>query len=61
MKERKGIKFALAEADPDKTIVSMIEWKGSMYVATKKGIYRIEENDTIVRLQFVDKSPKNSC
>jgi len=53
---RKGTKFTFSEPDPDKTIVSMIEWKGSVYVATQKGVYRIEENDTLVRLEMIDKN-----
>lgn len=55
LRKRKGVKFAFADPDPDKIIVSMIEWKGSVYVATQKGVYRIEENDTLVRLQMIDK------
>ena len=54
VERRKGIKFTFAEADPDKAIVSMIEWQGFIYVATKKGVYRIEDNK-MVRLEFVEK------
>ncbi len=53
---RKSIKFTFAEADPEKKIVSMIEWQGFIYVATEKGVYRIEENDTLVRLEMIDKT-----
>ena len=56
VEKRKGIKFAFAEADPDKVIVSMLEFRGKLYMATQKGIY-ILEGDKVVRLEIVDKTP----
>lgn len=53
--KRKGIKFMFAETDEDKKVVSMLEFQGFVYVATQKGIYRIEGDD-VVRLQFVEKT-----
>lgn len=55
-KKRKGIKFAFAEPDLDMIIVSMLEFQGAVYVATQKGVYRIEDNDKMVRLELVDKT-----
>ena len=55
---RKGTKYPFGDSDPDKEIVSMIEWQGFIYVATKKGVYRIED-DKMVRLEFVDKDKNN--
>jgi len=54
LEKRKGIKHIFAEADPDKIIVSMLEWRGSVYVATQRGVYRIEDGK-LVRLEFVEK------
>ena len=56
LKRRKGIKLIFSEADPepDRVIVSMIEWEDSVYVATQKGIYRLE-NDVLKRLRMVEK------
>ena len=56
MKRRDGIKFAFAEPDLDMIIVSMLEFHGFVYVATQKGVYRIED-DKVVRLEIVDKTP----
>lgn len=53
--KRKGMKHIFSEADPDKQIVSMLEFEGKVYVATKKGVYRIE-GDKLVRLEFVEKT-----
>ena len=39
------------EIDEEKKVVSMIEFQGKVYVATEKGIYRIED-DKLVRLEF---------
>lgn len=54
-KRRKGTKFVFGKPDPDMVIVSMIEWEDKIYVATQKGIYRIE-NDKLVRLEIVEKN-----
>lgn len=56
MKQRKRTKYIFAEADlePDRIIVSTVEHKGNFYMATQKGIYRLE-NDEMVRLRIVDK------
>ena len=56
VERRKGIKLAFAEPDPDMVIVSMLEFHGFVYVATQKGVYRIED-DKVVRLEMVDKTP----
>ena len=60
MNRRKTTKFAFAEADlePDRIIVSTIEHKGNFYMATQKGIYRLE-NDEMVRLRIVDKGTED--
>ena len=58
LEKRKGIKFAFAEPDPDKVIVSMLEFQDKVYVATKKGVYKIKD-DTLVRLKFVDKTKES--
>ncbi len=57
VERRSGTKYIFSEVDedPERIVVSMITWKNSVYVATQKGIYRIGENDTMVRLKFVDK------
>lgn len=56
MNRRSGTKFAFAEVDPspERVIVSTVEHKGNLYMATQKGIYRLE-NDEMVRLKIVDK------
>lgn len=52
VEKRKGCKFAFAEPDNEnRKIVSMIEYKGQVLVATQKGIYRLEDNK-MVRLQI---------
>ena len=49
---RKGISFPFAsEEDENRRIVSMLEYKGQIFVATEKGIYKIEGNE-LVRLKF---------
>ncbi len=55
VKKRKGMKFTFNEPDEDKRVVSMLEFKDFVYIATQKGIYRIEGDD-VVRLQFVEKN-----
>ena len=56
MKQRKRTKFAFAEPeDENRKIVSMLEFQGSVYVATQKGVY-IVKGDTLVRLKLVDKT-----
>jgi len=49
MDKRTGTKFN--EADPDMIIVSMIEFRDKIYVATQKGIYIIKD-DQLIRLKF---------
>lgn len=57
VEKRKRMKFAFAEPeDENSKIVSMLEFQGSIYVATQKGVYRITEGDTFVRLELVDKT-----
>ncbi len=52
MKKRTGTKFIpFNEADPERVIVSMIEFKDKIYVATQKGVYVIE-NNKLKRLEF---------
>ena len=38
-------------------IVSMVEFKGSMYVATEFGVYRMGDSGDMERLSFVEVSP----
>lgn len=56
IKRRSGTKFILAEkdVDPDRVIVSMVEWRDCIYLATQKGVYRIE-GDKFIRLEIIDK------
>ncbi len=49
--------FTFNEADPEKRVVSMVEFKGFVYVATQKGVYRME-GEKMVRLKFVEKVSK---
>ncbi|KKM83802.1 hypothetical protein LCGC14_1305800 [marine sediment metagenome] len=60
MTRRRDSKFAFNEADlePDRVIVSTVEHKGNLYIATQKGIYRLED-DKMVRLQLIDKGVEN--
>lgn len=53
-KKRKGTKFIFASPDPDKTVISMVKWRDCLYVATQKGVYRIEDDDKLIRLQIID-------
>ncbi|KKN23583.1 hypothetical protein LCGC14_0903620 [marine sediment metagenome] len=48
---RKGYK-TIHEFDPDQRVVSMIEFKGNIYVASTFQVWRIE-GDTLVPLYFV--------
>ena len=41
------------DSDPERIIVSMIEFSGFIYVATERGVYRIVNNE-LVRLRFVE-------
>ncbi len=42
------------EKDPDMIIVSMVEFKGKIIVATQKGIYEIKD-DGLHRIKVVEK------
>lgn len=57
--KRGGIKIHFGEPDPDRVVVSMLEYQGHIYVATQKGIYRME-GDEMKRLEFVEKEPDSS-
>ncbi len=49
---RGGTTYVFAnEADPDAEIVAMTKWHNEIYLATKKGVYRIEGN-RLVGLKF---------
>ena len=50
-------KFIFNEADPepDRIVVSTVEHKGNLYIATQKGIYRLDD-DKMVRLQIVERT-----
>ena len=53
--KREGTKYIpFGDSDPEKVIVSMIEFQDRIYVATQKGVYIID-NDKLVRLEFVEK------
>ena len=53
--KREGMKYIpFGESDPERIIVSMIEFQNKIYVATQKGIYIITD-DKLVRLEFVEK------
>ena len=55
MCKREGMKFIpFGDSDPEKIIVSMIEFKDKIYVATQKGIYAVDD-DKLVRLEFEEK------
>ena len=53
VEKRKGFNFAYADPDTDRKIVSILEFRGNMYLATQKGVY-ILKDDTFVRLEIVD-------
>lgn len=53
---RKGTKYVFSELEPDKKIVSMIKWEDFIYVATQKGVYGVEKDNTLVRLRIIDKT-----
>ncbi len=57
-KRTSNIKFAFAkpEDDENRCIVSMLEHQGRMYMATEKGIYRLE-GEKVIRLEIVDNTP----
>lgn len=57
MNRRSGTKFTFNEVDENKEIVSMIEYQGSIFVATQKGVYKIVD-DKMARLEFVEKATK---
>ncbi len=42
------------DSDPDRVVVSMIEFHDRIYVATQKGVYYITD-DKMVRLKFKEK------
>jgi len=42
------------KADPDKVIVSMLEYKGEIIVATERGIYKMV-GGALERIKFVEK------
>ncbi|KKL09233.1 hypothetical protein LCGC14_2567910 [marine sediment metagenome] len=49
---RDGMKYIpFGDSDPERIIVSMIEFQGRIYVATQRGIYTIDD-DKLVRLEF---------
>ncbi len=52
---RDGMKYIpFGDPDPERIIVSMIEFNDRIYVATQKGIYIIKD-DELVRLKFKEK------
>lgn len=54
IEKRKSSIFVKAEDDTNRKIVSMLEFKGQVLIATERGIYRIEDGK-IKRLEFVEK------
>ncbi len=58
---RKGMKyipFMEPDLDPDRIVVSMIEFQSEIYVATQKGIYKMVDEE-LVRLKFVPQEKLN--
>ena len=57
MNRRRNSKSIFNEADPepDRIVVSTVEHKGNLYLATQKGIYRLD-GDKMVRLQLVERA-----
>ena len=52
---REGLKhIPFGDSDPEKVIVSMIEFQDKIYVATQKGVYVVSD-DKLVRLEFEEK------
>jgi len=47
-------------SDPDKIVVSMVEFKGRLYVATQKGVYVLNE-DVLERVKISDKKADGSA
>ncbi len=54
IEKRKGVTFAKYEDDTNRKIVSMLEFRGQILVASERGVYRIKD-DKIIRLEFVEK------
>ncbi len=53
--KREGMKYIpFGDSDSDRVVVSMIEFKDRIYVATQKGVYYITD-DKMVRLKFKEK------
>ncbi len=53
--KREGLKYIpFGDSDPEKVIVSMIEFQDKIYVATQKGVYVVSD-DKLVRLEFEEK------
>ncbi len=59
-KRRSGTNFIFAEPDPDMIIVSTTVWNGRICVATQKGVYRIDDDDKLVRLELIIKEKPNA-
>ena len=54
--KREGMKYIpFGDSDPERVIVSMIEFQDRIYVATQKGIYVIKD-DELVGLEFKESS-----
>lgn len=51
MQNRKA--FSVPEDDSNRKIVSMLEFRGKVYVATERGIY-IVKGEEVVRLEMVE-------
>jgi len=53
MEKRKGMKFVPFNGpDSDMIVVSLVEFKDNLYVATQKGIYILQDN-AFERLKIV--------
>ena len=53
--KREGTKYIpFGDSDPERIIVSMLEFQNKIYVATQKGVYVITD-DKLVRLEIVEK------
>ncbi len=57
VEKRSGTKYIpfMEPEDEDRIVVSMLEYKDRIYVATQKGVY-ILDNDKLRRLEIVEKT-----
>ena len=54
VEKRKGTEYIpFMDADPDRVVVSMLEFEGKIYVATQKGVYIMRDKE-FHRLEIVD-------